>query len=386
MRQILEDSYLNRLLENIASKTALALLGVLGTGITIYAFFQKSEIDLRYEITANTNVLDFNADISKLEVFYDSTNLKQKKENLRIYTIKVINIGDKDIVKEFYDDNDPMGLVISSGKIIEKPEIIETSSDYIKRNLKLSRFNRDTVTFSQVIIESNEFFVLKILVLHGVDSLPQINSIGKVAGQKRIPVVNSADVKNQEPSFWIKTYQGNVWTQLVRLFSYFGLGVAIILIIVATSEMIDTRRKNKKMKNLIFEFKNLKTYEYTRMDDAIFDRYLDKDWHYLRNIRNLINDEAKLNGVYTEITNSLKSKEYRRYRRSSTLDFDLIGVDSWTLVNEMISDGFVIKEADKLKINQSMKESLQKFIVFLKERKEFEADERLEFPLAKVKL
>jgi hypothetical protein len=368
----MEENVFKRLFESFASRTVLALFGLLGTGITIYAFLQEKKVDLRYEVIANTNVLDFNADISKLEVLYDSTNLKQTKENLRIYTVKVINNGDQNIINEFYDSNEPLGIRLNTGKIIEKPQIIETSNDYIKRNLKVTDYQKDRISFSQVIIESGEYFIVKLLVLHNKETTPNIVSFGKIAGQKNINVVNAIDVKD-ETSFWSKTYLGNIWVQLLRLISYFIVGVLIILSIVFISEQIDTYRNKKRRLKMISEFKNLKAYQYTRMDDAIFDRYKLKDSRRFQEMQALIENEKTLNDTYKELTEKLKSKEYKRFRRieSDNKFINYMDRDDFSIINEMINDGIVFKENEKLVVNQAMKDTLNKFVNFLKERGEF---------------
>lgn len=367
----MEDNFFKRFFESFVSRTVLALLGLIGTVITIYAFLQEKKVELRYEITANTNVLDFNADISKLEVLYDSTNLKQTKENLRIYTVKVINIGDQNIIKEFYDSNEPLGLKISSGKIIELPQIIQTSNNYIKRNLKLANYRKDRIDFSQVIIEPGDFFVIKLLVLHNKKNAPKIISFGKIVGQKDIKVVNAIDIKDEE-SFWNKVYYGNIWVQLLRLVSYFIAVILIIIIITSISEKIDLYRDKKRILKMISEFKSLKTYEYTRMDDAIFDRYKLKDSEIFQKMQSLIENEENLNKKYEKLTEKFKSKEYRRFGRTpneSRISF-YNSTDEFTVINEMISDGIVFKELDHLTVNQAMKDTLDKFVNFLKEKGE----------------
>jgi hypothetical protein len=366
----MKDSFITKLLDNIASRTVITLLGLAATGITIYAFLIEKSVELRYEIVANTNVLDFNADIGNLRVTYDSTNLKETNENLRIYTIKVINNGEKDILKEFYDDNDPLGLSINSGRIIERPEIIQTSSDYLNRNSKIQSYQFDKISFSQVILESGEFYVIKLLVIHKTDKIPEIKSFGKIAGQKSISLVNSIDVK-EELSFWEKVYQGNIWMQLLRLVSYFLVGIIIIAISVAASEKIDSIRERKRRKKMISDFKNLKTYEYTRMDDAIFDRYQKSGANSFKHMLKLLNDETELNDIYTKLSEELKSKEFRRYRRIDSTTRVFYDRDDWSLINQMTNDGYLFKENSRLTINQAMTDTLKKFVEFLTDNKEF---------------
>ena len=370
----MSDKIIEKYFDNFAYKTLITLLGVVGAIVTIYAFLQEKKVDLRYEIIANTNVLDFNADISKLEVAYDSTNLKQTGENLRIYTVKIVNNGNENIIKEFYDENDLIGIKLSSGKIIEKPELIQSSNDYLKRNLHFQDYQKDKVVFSRVILESEEFFIIKLLVLHKKNEIPEIISFGKIAGQQTIDVVNSIDVK-QESTFLKKTFYGNIWTQLLRLLGYFAIGVGIFALIMESSERIEKHKEKKRKIKNVNEFKKLKDYQYTRMDDAIFDRYLNSKYSRfsflgsteLKDMLELIEDENELNETYKELSEQIKSKEYRRSR---------IGGGNWSTINEMLNDGIIFKENETLVINQAMKETLAKFLEYLNEKGEFKRNHK----------
>lgn len=363
----MNDNNIKKLLDGNASKTVITLLGIVAALVTIYAFFQEKNVDLRYEIIANTNVLDFNADINKLEVAYDSTNLKQTGENLRIYTVKVVNNGDENIIKEFYDENEPVGIKISSGKIIEQPEIIQSSNDYLKRNVKFTSNQKGKIVFSNVIIESGEFFIIKLLALHKKNTIPKIISFGKIAGQQKIDVVNAVDVK-EEMTFLKKVYYGTFWIQILRLISYFLGTVIIIVIIVSILEKIESVKKRGRKKKIIDDFKNLKTYQYTKMDDAIFDQYIEGGAYLLKRMSEMVENEQELNVIYKELSEKVKSKEYRRSR---------IRKQGWDIINEMLNDGLVFLNNKELSINLSMRDTLEKFINHLNDNGELKEYKRL---------
>jgi hypothetical protein len=270
----MKENILQRTFDSFASRTFLAIFGLAGTILSIYAFLEEKKVDLRYEVIANTNVLDFNEEVSKLDVIYDSTNLKQTHENLRIYTVKIINNGDENIIKEFYDENEPLGIKITSGKIIERPQVIQASNDYLLRNLKIAVYQYNSISFSQVIMETGEYFIIKLLVLHKKGTIPDIVSLGKIAGQNKITVVNAIDVQ-EETTLWVKSLSGEISVQLLRLLAYFVSGVLLIAAIVFVAQQIESYHDKKKRANLIKAFKRLESYQYTRMDDAIFDRYLE---------------------------------------------------------------------------------------------------------------
>lgn len=196
----------------------ITIIGIVGSIVTIYAFlFQEKHVGLQFEIVANTNVLDIKADITKLDISYDGTSLKQNRENLRIINIRVVNTGNESILKTFYDDKDPLGFSISSGRIIERPQVLETSSAYLKQNLSVDLDSLGRVAFSSVILEPKEYFVVKALVLHSTEVEPVISSRGKIAGIKSIEMVNAAEPKNDKP-FFTEVFYGSMLVQAVRAF------------------------------------------------------------------------------------------------------------------------------------------------------------------------
>lgn len=362
---------LKNFFESTTTKIVVALIGIIGTVVTIFGFLQNNEVLVAYEITANANVLDFNAEVSKLEVFFDSTNLKQTKKNLRIYTIKIINNGGKDLIKEFYDDNDPLGIRIKGGEIIENPEIIQSSNDYISRNLKIIQSVKNEFKFSQIILESKEFFTVKFLVLHNLDSIPVISPMGKIAGQRDIRINNSIDLKG-ENSFFARAFNGNIWIQLVRLFSYFFITLAVIIFIVFTISKIDDTVKEHHRENIINQFKQLKSYKYTKTDNVIFDYYQKNNLSYLQEIDTIIDDENELNNIYKSILKGLKNQEVFKSRKSDKINIEQnYDQETKDLIESAIKDGFIIKDIEKLIVNKQMKRTLARFLEFIESNDKF---------------
>jgi len=349
----------------------ISFLGVIGTIITIYAFFfQQKKTELTYEIIANTNVLDIRAEVSKLDVLYDGTSLKHRNENLRIISVRVINSGTENILNSFYDDNAPLGLELSGGKIIENPEILEASNEYIKSNLRISLDSLVKVTFSKVILESKEYFVIKLLVLHPSNVSPAIKAVGKVAGIRTIRVLNVLQAKEEKP-FFKQVFSGDIFVQVARALVYTLLVILLVIVLVVAGDKISKIRVKKHRRRLIQEFKELKDYVYNRMDDAIFDRFEKDGARLIEMMTNLLKDERDLNDRYRRLAERLKDVDKKDVVRfSSPPERDLIyyslpGVREWNMIDEMIKDGVVIKENDGLVVNQAMKSTLDKLLAFL---------------------
>jgi len=365
--------------ENItfSKLTAITIssIGLLGALITIYAFFsQNRNLNLQYEVLANSNVLDINAEITKLDILYDGNSLKQKNENLRILNIKVINNGSEHILSNYYDENDPLGLEISNGIIIENPEILDASNNYLKNNLKIKKDTNNRIYFSKVIIESNEYFILKILILHKSNESPTIIPVGKIAGIKSINIINN--IKTPENiSFFHKVFEGSILVQIVKGFVYFLIVVIIIILIALISESINNYKKRRRRKILIKNFLETEGKQVNRIDEAIFDLYRKDGQETIKLIHDFLSDEAKVNQIYTkflkkEDDNSSKIDEFDI--RAASSNYVLYRHNKKYLFDRLFKTGFLIKEDKKVSINNPMKKTLDAFIEYLKKKKEIE--------------
>lgn len=362
----MKDTFLATTIKKITFRQIATIFTLIAALISIYVyFFDEKEINLQYEIVSNTNVLDFNADVTKLEVKYDSTNLKQTNQNLRIFTVKIINNGNQDLLIEHYDSKDPIGLKLDTGEVIESPELIQSSSDYIKRNLKITKDKNGGFKFSQIILEPNEYYLLKLLVLHKKGEVPKIKSYGKIAGQKEILITNTVDV-SENKSLVRTVFEGNIWAQLLKSISYFLMTLITILFFAISISEFQSFRDKEIRKKLIKEFKNLDTYTYKKMDDVIFDNYKKNNSISFGKIKSLLKSEKKLNKAYKKAMSkdeTLNKADFRlKEKYYSFFESDL------RTFSKMIHNGFVFINKDELKINKPLKNTLKKFIEFLKEK------------------
>ncbi len=382
LSKTIKSNTIERLLNSRIVKITGSILAIIGTSVTIYAaFFQEKHSNLQYIVTNSTNVLDVNADVSKLDILFDGVSIKEKKENIRIINVKIINSGNKDITIDYYDENDPIGIKISQGYLIDKPELISTSSNYLERNLK-GKIVSDSINvkFPRIILESGESFMLKLMIIHKSIKIPIISSIGKVAGQKEIAIIQISDKK--ELSFLPKTFQGNALIQITRLLIYTLITLFILIGFVFTADRIKTYRVKKKNENLIKIFKSNDAYCYTRMDDVIFDKYIkyvnwinENDDRFMKSIITLTEDEKKLNQIYNtflEKEKQLKELQSDHNNMQAYFEFDTSYKKDLNLIDEMIHDGIVFKEGIELKINQKMRHTIILFKEFLRENRENE--------------
>jgi hypothetical protein len=365
----MKDNLFNKIFENVYSKSFLAILGLFSTILSIYAFIYEQKPNLKYEIISNTKVIDLNAQVNKLEIVYNGANLKTTHENLRIFTLKVINTGSKEILKTHFDENDPIGLALSSGRIIDVPRIIQTSNNYLKKNTNIINYSSKVINFNQVILEPDEYFIVKILVLYKMGEIPKIKSTGKIAGQKEIVIANPS-VENKDESVFFKAFSGNFLIQLLRFFAYFITIILAFFLFAISSVTFREYFSKRRLNKIVEEFKKYENYKYSMIDEGIFASYkFQGSGYFLKEMATLINDDLELNRIYQKLQTGLKSKEFKKHQITRDLEFNkLIKNQTSILFDSMVGLGLVFKENDRLIVNLKMKESLNKFIDFLKEK------------------
>lgn len=362
-------SLFNKLSNHFLTKVLVGIITFFGTILGIYSYFEKKNVLLQYEVLTNTNVLDINANVSKLDILYDSISLKKKKQNLRVVTIRLVNRGQVDVLKDFFDDNSPLGVKIVGGEIVESPELIEASSDYLSKNIHMNKVDRNTVLFSNVIIEKGEFLVFKALVLHNSNSQPSVESIGKVAGEKIIPVINIYNNK-VEKSILTQAFEGRLTVQLIRAFTYLIVGIATIIAIIIAFEQIIDWKTRLTLKRVIRQFKKQSAVKLRPRDEVVFNRFKSDGIEFFRLIKNknfsedTINDLKRNQARSERFTEQVSRKHYMQSRKYAE-----------HVIDGLIEDGVIVKGEDgRFKYNMQLRSTMDNFIDFLEVNNMFDAE------------
>ena len=364
-------------LRKIIINSIIGFIGLASAVLGIYAFFfREKKMQLDYEILANTNVLDINAEVSKLDILYSGNSLKTNNEGLRIINIRITNNGTESILKTYYDDNDPLGVTVSNGKVIEKPQLLATSNTYLKKNLQIKYDSIAHIWFNDIIIEPHDYFTLKFLILYPLDQSPQIHSSGKIAGINTIQVLSVAASTKNENNFWHKTFDGDATSQIVRAFAYGLITIISVILFVISMFSITEKIQYARRKSIIKKYKKSNNSTYTWNDEKIFDNFKNGNSYILKNTLSLINDEDSLNEKYKESLSKLKDAKrippesnFEKKYDFSKKELDERKTNYVYRIQGLLKDGYLILDKDKLLVNQSMKETLGKFLKFLNERK-----------------
>lgn len=305
------------MIKRLDKKYALSFIsGIIFGAFGIYAtFFYTKKPEIRFEILNNTNLVDLHENVGDLEIKYKSKDILKEKQSIRIYTIRLKNIGSIDITKSFYDARDPLGFDISNGTIINNIEIINASSDYLKSKLQPVLTNNSIVTFTEPLLNSGDYITLKFLVLHANNVTPSLKSKGIISGISNIQVVNVYDESNNE-SLWKQTWFGNIYVQLLRMIIYpfismFSIVILFIIIIIPAiyfSELYNEIKRKKIAKKFLSENEHIVNDALTILVNK-FKKSGEKD---ILTISELLNNKLTIEKILNEKDNyeKLKKIEY----------------------------------------------------------------------------
>jgi len=149
--------------------------------ITIYYVFYTPQPKITYTILSDSNIVDLHKPLEDLKILFQNEDIQKNNLNLKIYTLKISNSGTKNILETHYASDENWGIKITEGRIIES-RLVESNSDYLKRNLNPKIVDDKTINFKKVILDSNDYFTLEVLVLHSKDTDINLIPFGKISG------------------------------------------------------------------------------------------------------------------------------------------------------------------------------------------------------------
>lgn len=174
-----------KIIFNFYKKNKLGFIGITLTIIffiiTIYYVFYTPQPKITYTILSDSNIVDLHKPLEDLKILFQNEDIQKDNLNLKIYTLKISNSGTKNILETHYASDENWGIKITEGRIIES-RLIESNSDYLKRNLNPKIVDDKTINFKKVILDSNDYFTLELLVLHPKDSDINLIPFGKISG------------------------------------------------------------------------------------------------------------------------------------------------------------------------------------------------------------
>lgn len=330
--------------------------------ITIYLQLYEKKPCISYEVKSETNVLDVRKPLKELSILFKGEDIQTNNLNLRIYTIRIENIGQVNILPDQYDANIPWGFQIENGKIIEA-RLVDSNSDYLTSNINLGILNDDSVKFNKIIFEKGKFFIVEILVIHSKDRLPKFKPFGKIAG------IDTLDIKpfsaKHKKGIIYETFRGKILVQLCKLIAYFLFGLAIIILVVFGFDKCDSwkerRAKRVRKRHVLSLFGEINEKEY-RGKKIATDIYINQGIDSVEEINNLLKNKEKLKLKIDELRIERKIKELENKKIHPSWEpfvyrFDLVA-------NLVDSEILSIDNKEVIIVDPLFKESIEQILSY----------------------
>jgi hypothetical protein len=348
------------------------LIGILGIGYAIYIDqFKEEKPKVIFDILSNTQVLSVKENLNKLDIIYDNQNLKEKKENLILLTIRVSNEGNEDIRESDYYSKAPFGFKINNGKIAETPTIIDASSRILKNNLTLSYDSINNIKLNKVPFNKDQYFTVKVLTICKENVLPSIIPTGNITGINEVfPVRNSfKNGQKQELSFLESLTFGSLGMHIARFFFYlFSMSAGGLLIGIPMSK-ISTILENKKRKKKIEKFRDKTKIKLSENIDLLFDIYKDEGEFRIKWLNRMLGDKEKLKKYISrnESTNydDFALNDYPSEVTRINMENVMRISKSKSIISRLTEKKLIEKTDDDLLINEEFKNELLEFNYFI---------------------
>lgn len=351
--KLIQYQYIKDLDRKFAWSFLGVLLALLFGSITIYnEFIQDKRPSLQYDVLTNTSLLDVKEQVSNLSVLFDGIDIRKQGLSLRVIGVRVLNDSTKDILKGYYDDKAPLGISILTGRII-KNELISASNQYLSDNITLEPDGEKSVIFPSVIIEANQSFTFKLLVLHPQHEIPTLISVGKVAGITSILIKEAYRDKEKTP-FLTTTFQGGFLAQAFRLVVYTIGTIILLVMIIVPIVFISSKLDQRKRKKAVEQFKSATSLELNESDEFIFTEYVEKGNVFIFSMQNLISNPSSLAKAYARYQEHKKCNGHIWYSR---------------YLEEYLDAGLIIKKNDEIVVDDHLSLTIDHFIRFLRNKK-----------------
>jgi len=342
---------------------------VAALGLALVILLADKHPQIYYDIQASTSVLDIKEDLPKLDIFYDGIDIRQNSLSLRLISLKIVNDSSKELRIEDYDPRAPLGLKVTSGRIL-LAELTESSHEYLQTYVSLRKEGENILYFGSVILNPRQYCILKLLVLHPADETPAIAPLGYFAGMDTIRIRETYREQAKE-SVWSKAFAGTWLVQTLRLLGYLVGGVGALIIIAGLINSFGDRRDEYKRKRNVRRFKKEIQLSLNEKDEQIFSSYI---WGG--------HDELQMMGQILESSESLRraSKDAEEARKERALfilpkamqkkypfpstHYELM----LRFIDSLTQSKFIEYHDGEIVVDGHMRETLVAFLDFLKKR------------------
>lgn len=268
------------------------VLAAIFGGIAIYTEFVRDDSAVvKYELLSNTQILDVKEDVIGLSVIYNAEDIRKARKTLSVVVVNIGNEGRTPILKSHYDSEYPLGLSINSGEII-RAEVIAATTEYLKKNVGVRVHVPSYVEFSQLIVEPNESFTVKLLVLNQEQTTLTVVPKGKIAGVRKLLLTDRTSDQAKE-SFPMKVISGSLWVQVVRIPIYALALILLLVIIIAPVAYVANKKDEINQNKIIRQFKSQADSALNEMNVEVYEFYKHYGLTVLRRLKRALVDDKE---------------------------------------------------------------------------------------------
>lgn len=344
------------------------ILAALFGGIAVYTeFIRDTSPAVSYEILSNTKILDVKEDVTGLSIIYNNEDIRKVRKTLSVLIVRVSNEGRSPILKTYYDNASPLGLSISSGEIITA-EVISATTDYLRQNAGITVRDPSNVVFSQMIIEPNESFTTKLLILNPEESALTIFPKGKIAGVKKLLLVDWQSEQTKE-TFVMKVVSGSLWVQVVRTLTYVAAFILLLIVVIAPSVYISEKKDQWKRNSIVKQFKSRTDSALNDLNVELYDFYKRYGLRALKVMKKTLGDDNRFQNfvrkalAYQSEMETIADPEGRSVV-IETLSSDGIFFDPAFALKSMMKLGLISKVGEGYTRHEERIKAMNEFVRF----------------------
>ena len=294
----------------------MALLTLFSVGWAVYEHYYLPNPKVQLEVVSDAQLFSNTDGVSSLHVFVDGLDIRDAKQNVSLYTIRISNKGQKHLVTSDYV-GECFGIIVDNGVILDDIDLLYASNVYIEQAFDqfINEGSNSFLNLPQVAMDINDYYEFSFAILHDNSVVPTLKPFGKISGQKTI-MINLPSSKEQIP-FFDRVFYGDIWVHLFRVL----IGIVILFIIallgaVGTigSDAASEKRRTHKFLNELATSKKVRSFI---KEDVLNNGVEDIEFAYRQMAEGIdvINRNYKLSKAYLNENENLLSSDFETYRQ-----------------------------------------------------------------------
>lgn len=280
------------------------VLAVFFGGLTLYnEFIKNPNPQLSVQILADTSVLDVRENVPELKIMYGDADIKSINQTLSVAIFRIQNTGGAPILNGSYDDKLLPTIHLGDGRFIKVEQLSATSS-YLTQFGQPLLLDSVRLQLPRVILEPGEAYIIKALLLRGINSTGPFTASGKVAGSREISLVPLQTTK-EVPSFWSTSFSGSIGNQLIRTPVYFFGFIALLYAVFGPASFAQDQYMRFTRKRLVKQFETHHAAALSTSQSKVLSAYVSEGLAPLARIRDLLSNDAKLRAAFEQASKLL---------------------------------------------------------------------------------